>query len=551
MADLADQRREQMFPKLTPAQLARLEPQGRREATRPGEVLVEAGERYRELQVVLSGSLEIVLPGLDGEQVLTLLTAGDFSGELSTLRGAGGLVRIRVAEGGEILALAPEALRNVVQRDAELSEILMRAFILRRMRMLSLGESELVLLGARHSAETLRLREFLTRNAYPHTSLDVDSDACAQELLERYGVSAGEIPVVIGHCGKVFRNPGIAQIVDYLKMNPALDEAAVHDLAVVGAGPAGLAAAVYAASEGLDVLVLEAEAFGGQAGTSSKIENYLGFPTGISGQALAGRAFVQAQKFGAVVGVACRVERLRCERTPYALQLSDGRVIQARSVVIATGAKYREPQLDNLARFAGAGVYHAATHLESRLCEGEEAAVVGGGNSAGQAAVHLASTCTHVHILVRGEGLADSMSRYLVRRIEDTPNITLHTRTRITALEGDGHLERIRLRGPAGEETREIGHVFLMTGAEPNTRWLHDCVALDDKGFVRTGPDAAGWPLARAPHLLETSVPGVFAVGDVRSGNVKRVASAVGEGSICIQLVHRVLAHDPAIAATP
>jgi thioredoxin reductase (NADPH) len=340
----------------------------------------------------------------------------------------------------------------------------------------------------------------------------------------------------------VFRNPPIAQIVDYLKMNPALDEAAVHDLAVVGAGPAGLAAAVYAASEGLDVVVLEAEAFGGQAGTSSKIENYLGFPTGISGQALAGRAFVQAQKFGAVVGVACRVERLRCDGTPFALELSDGRRIKARSVVIATGARYREPQLESLARFVGAGVYYAATHLEARLCEGEEVAVVGGGNSAGQAAVHLAASCRHVHILVRGDGLAESMSRYLIRRIEDAPNVTLHTRTQITALEGDGRLERIRLRGPAGEETRDIAHVFLMTGAAPNTRWLEGCVALDEKGFVRTGPDTPGWPLPRPPQLLETSVPGIFAVGDVRSGNVKRVASAVGEGSICIQLVHRVLA---------
>jgi thioredoxin reductase (NADPH) len=333
-------------------------------------------------------------------------------------------------------------------------------------------------------------------------------------------------------------------------MNPALDETAIHDVAVVGAGPAGLAAAVYAASEGLDVLVVEGTAPGGQAGTSSRIENYLGFPTGISGQALAGRAFVQAQKFGANVNVACRVVRLDCERRPYALELSDGRVVRASIVVIASGAQYREPQVENLQRFIGAGVYYAATHLEAKLCEGEEIAIVGGGNSAGQAAVFLAQSCRHVHLLIRSAGLAASMSRYLVRRIEENPNITLHTLTELIALHGDGQLQNTLWRDAStgAVEECDIKHLFLMTGAVPNTDWLQGCVALDDKGFVRTGADlgaedlaGSNWSLARAPYLLETSLPGVFAVGDVRSGSVKRIASAVGEGSICVQFVHRTL----------
>jgi thioredoxin reductase (NADPH) len=381
-------------------------------------------------------------------------------------------------------------------------------------------------------------------------SIDVEADPDVQALLERFHVSMDQIPVVIGGCGRVFRNPSISDIAAYLGMNPAIDPAVVHDVLVVGAGPAGLSAAVYAASEGLDVLVVEAASYGGQAGSSSKIENYLGFPTGISGLALAGRAFVQAQKFGATINVATQSRRLRCEQRPYAIELSDGRVVQANAIVIATGAQYREPAIENLHQYLGAGIYYAATHLEAQLCQGEEAAVVGGGNSAGQAAVFLANSCRHVHILVRSEGLAEGMSRYLIRRIEESPNITLHVRTQIASLEGNGRLQRTGWRrGSSSElEMRDIAHVFLMTGAVPNTRWLEGCVALDDKQFVRTGPDLraadlaqTGWPLSRAPSLLETSVPGVFAVGDVRSGNVKRIASAVGEGSICVQFVHTAL----------
>jgi thioredoxin reductase (NADPH) len=324
----------------------------------------------------------------------------------------------------------------------------------------------------------------------------------------------------------------------------------VRDLVVVGAGPSGLAAAVYAASEGLDVLVLEANAPGGQAGSSSRIENYLGFPAGISGNELAGRAYTQAQKFGAQIMIAKGGTQLTCDRKPYAVQMDDGPRVPARAVVIATGAQYRRPSIENLSTFEGAGVYYGATFVESQLCGGEDVIVVGGGNSAGQAAVYLAQTSRHVHLFVRSAGLAATMSRYLIRRIEENPAITLHTGTEIIALEGDRSVERVRWRDSrtGSVETGDIRHVFLMTGAVPNTRWLDVCVALDAKGFIRTGPDlsqedlaAARWPLARRPSLFETTLPGVFAVGDVRSGNVKRVASAVGEGSIAISFVHQVL----------
>jgi thioredoxin reductase (NADPH) len=542
--EIYEKRREQMFPKLARPQLARLEALGTRSATRAGEVLVEPGERQQRLLVVLDGSLEVQ----HGEERVTLLEPGDFSGELSTLRGVAGFTRIRARDGGMVLAIDTERLRELVQTDAELSEIMMRAFILRRMGLLASEHAEVTLVGSRACPATLMLREFLTRNAYPHVSLELESDPEVQALLGRFRVTAEEIPVLIGHCGRVFRRPGVREIAEYLKMNPAVDLSTVHDVVVVGAGPAGLSAATYAASEGLCVLVVESLAFGGQAGSSSKIENYLGFPTGISGQALAGRAFVQAQKFGASVIVATDAARLRCEERPYTVELADGRAVRARTVIIASGAQYREPDLENLRRFTGVGVYHAATHLEAKLCRGEEIVIVGGGNSAGQAAVFLAAACRHVHILVRSAGLAESMSDYLVRRIEGSPNITLHTRTQLAALEGNGRLERIAWRGPEAEQARDIAHVFVMTGAVPNTRWLEECVCLDEQGFVCTGSQLtaedlarAHWPLERAPHMLETCIPGVFAVGDVRSGSVKRIASAVGEGAICVQFVHRAL----------
>jgi thioredoxin reductase (NADPH) len=426
----------------------------------------------------------------------------------------------------------------------------MRAFILRRMELIAHQVSDVVVIGSTHNAGTLRVKEFLTRNAHPFHYIDLDRDRDAQELLDRFHVTVNDIPVMICRGSAVLRNPTNAQVADCLGFNEAIDDTRVRDLVVIGAGPSGLAAAVYGASEGLDVLVLESTAPGGQAGTSSRIENYLGFPTGISGQALSGRALTQAEKFGAEVSIGRTVARLDCDSRPYRLFLTDGQVVRTRTIVIATGAKYRKLDVPSFDRYDNAGVYYCATYLESQLCKGEEIAIVGGANSAGQAAVFLSGVAKRVNMLVRGPGLSDSMSRYLIQRIESTPNVTLRTRTQVEALEGDRGLERVRWRHvDSGErETHDIRNPFLMTGADPNTDWIAGCLQLDEKKFVKTGADllpedlvAAHWPLPRRPYLMETSIPGVFCVGDARAASVKRVASAVGEGSICIQLVHRAL----------
>jgi thioredoxin reductase (NADPH) len=552
LANLYGGRKEQTFPTLTPSQIARLEPHGTKIAVRKGEILAEPGERHRKLLVVLSGSIEIVRPSMTGEETVVVITAGGFTGEMSTLGGVGSLVRARVHEDGEVLAIPDDQLRTVVQTDARLSELFMRAFILRRVALVAAQNGDVILIGSRHSAGTLRLQQFLTRNAYPYVNLDIDTDASVQALLDRFHISIDDIPVVVCVGGeRTVKNPSNQELAECLGMNPQLDSTKVRDLIVIGAGPAGLAAAVYAASEGLDVLVLETNAPGGQAGSSSKIENYLGFPTGISGQALAGRALVQAQKFGAEVAIANSAIHMHCEPKPYEIVLSGEHVVRGRAIIIASGAEYRQLALENVNRFLGVGIYYAATFVEAQLCKDEDIVIVGGGNSAGQAAVFLATSCRHVHVLVRSQGLADSMSRYLIRRIEDSPNVTLHTRTEITGLEGDAQLEHVTWRSAADNrtETKPIRHIFLMTGAVPNTHWLEGCVGLDEKGFVRTGTDlhaedlaCSSWSLTRQPYLFETNVPRIFAVGDVRSGSVKRVAAAVGEGSACVQLVHRVLA---------
>jgi thioredoxin reductase (NADPH) len=567
VSSLYGQRKDQTFPLLTPEQIARLAPHGKKIAVRRGHILAEPGDRHRKLFVVLSGSIEIVRPTLQGEQPVVVLRAGGFTGEMSTLRGVGSLVRARVEEDAELLAIPDDQLRTVVQTDASLSELFMRAFILRRVALIAAQQADVILIGSRHSAGTLRVQQFLTRNAFPYVNLDVDSDPSVQALLDRFHFTIEDIPVVICRGERMLKNPSNEELAECLEMNPQIDCKTVRDVVVIGAGPAGLAAAVYAASEGLNVLVLETNAPGGQAGSSSRIENYLGFPTGISGQALAGRALVQAQKFGAEVAIANSALHLRCESKPFEINLSAEHIVRSRAIVIASGVQYRKLELPNIDRFLGVGIYYAATFVEAQLCKDEEIAIVGGGNSAGQAAVFLSSSCRHVHLLVRSGGLAESMSRYLVRRIEDTPNITLHTGTQITALEGreehpgstvsdqaahaDTRLEQVTWHCTREQRsvTKPIRHVFLMTGAVPNTTWLAGCLALDDKGFVRTGADlhaedlaAAGWPLARQPYMFETTVPRIFAVGDVRCGSVKRVAAAVGEGSACIQLVHRALA---------
>ena len=559
---LFESRREQMFPKLTAEQIARLTPHGRKIRTTVGQVLSESGQGHRDMHVVLSGSLQTTLPGPQGETPITIAVPGDFTGEMSTLRGLGGFTRIRVVEAGEILAISESQLRTVVQTDSEIMEIFMRAFILRRMGLIATEQGgDVILVGSTNSSGTLRLVQFLTRNTYPFVLKDIDTDEDARACLARFNLRSGDLPVVVCRGEIVLKNPSNAEVAACLGMNPQFDASKVRDVVVIGAGPSGLAAAVYAASEGLDVLVIETVAPGGQAGSSSRIENYLGFPTGISGLALAGRALVQAQKFGAEVAIATSALRLSCDQLPFRIELSDGQTVRSRTVIIASGAEYRKLALDNLADYMGVGVYYAATAVERKLCGEDDVIVVGGGNSAGQASVYLSANGRRVHLIVRSGGLAASMSRYLIRRIEETPDITLHVNTEITALEGKGRLERVTWRtGPDGKpEVHDIRHVFLMTGAIPNTEWLQGCVALDEKGFVRTGPDlhvadsspgadaeedsgaADGWPLARPPLHLETTIPGIFAVGDVRCGSAKRVAAAVGEGSVCVQLIHRLL----------
>jgi thioredoxin reductase (NADPH) len=540
---------ERMFPTLTSAQVERIAAHGHSRRIRAGEVLVEPGEPNVPFFVVTAGQIEIVRPSGTSETLVIVYGPGQFAGEINMLSGRPAILRVRASQSGEVIEVAREQLLALVQTDSELSELIMRAFIVRRVELIAHGLGDVVLVGSNHCAGTLRVKEFLTRNGHPYSYIDLDRDTDVQDLLDRFHVSAADVPVLICRGEVVLRNPTNQQIADCLGYNDAIDQTQIRDVVIVGAGPAGLAAAVYAASEGLDVLVLETNAPGGQAGSSSKIENYLGFPTGISGQALAGRAYTQAQKFGAQVMIAQRARRLECDHKPYAVEIDDNLRIPARTVIIATGAAYRKPSIENLSRFEGVGVYYGATFMEAQLCRGEQVVVVGGGNSAGQAAVFLAQTVSGLHILVRSGGLAESMSRYLIRRIEENPRIVLRTRTEIVALEGADHLERVRWRDESGNiETHDIRHVFLMTGAVPGTRWLNGCVALDGKNFIKTGPDlsqddlaAAHWPLARAPYLLETSLPGVFAVGDVRGGNIKRVASAVGEGSIAVSFVHRVL----------
>jgi thioredoxin reductase (NADPH) len=546
---LTHSRAEQIFPILTPEQIRRVAAHGHTRPTQPGEVLVEQGESALRFFVVVSGEVEVVGPSGDTETLVAVYGPGQFTGEVNMLSGRHALFRIRTTKPSELIELDRQHMLVLVQTDAELGEILMRAFILRRVELLAAGVGDVVLVGSIHSASTLRIREFLVRNGHPYSYIDVERDPAVQSLLDGFHVDATETPVVICRGDLVLRNPTNQQVADCLGFNESVNQTQVRDLAIIGAGPAGLAAAVYGASEGLDVLVLETSSPGGQAGSSSKIENYLGFPTGISGGELAGRAYTQAQKFGAQVLIA-RGTRLATDRKPYVVEVNNGARIPARTVVIATGAEYRKPPLENLSHFEGAGVYYGATFVEAQVCSGEEVIVVGGGNSAGQAAVFLAGTTTRVHMLVRSNGLADTMSRYLIRRIEETPSIVLRTRSEIVGLEGGDHLECVRWRNRETGQTEEhrIRHVFLMTGARPNTRWLDGCVLLDPKGFIKTGPllapedlSTANWPLTRRPYLLETSLPGVFAVGDVRSGSIKRVASAVGEGSIAISFVHQVL----------
>ncbi|TVP40022.1 FAD-dependent oxidoreductase [Candidatus Nitrosocosmicus arcticus] len=541
---------EQIFPKLTPEQIGRMQERGHLRRVKLGEVLVEQGASNVPFFIVVSGEIEILRPsGSATETLITVHGSGEFTGEVNMLSGRRALFRARVTKPGNVIELDRQHMMALLQSDAEIGDILMRAFILRRVELVTAGVGDVVLIGSVNSARTFHIKEFLMRNGHPYNYIDLERDPEVQNLLDNFHIVASDIPVLICQGKLVLQNPNNQQITDCLGFNEQINQTAVRDLIIIGAGPSGLAAAVYGASEGLDVLVLETSLPGGQAGSSSRIENYLGFPTGISGQELTARAYNQAQKFGAEIFIT-KGRRLACDGKPYIVENESGAQIPTRTVIIATGAEYRRPRLTNLQRFEGMGVYYGATFLESQSCKGEEVIVIGGGNSAGQAAIFLADSAKRVHMLIRSAGLAETMSRYLIRRIEDNPKIVSHTHTEIMTLEGGIHLESVQWQNSITKEIEKhkIKNVFVMAGATPNTAWLDGCIALDSKGFIKTGSDllpenltAIGWPLARQPYSFETSLPGIFAVGDVRSGSIKRVASAVGEGSVAISFIHQVL----------
>jgi thioredoxin reductase (NADPH) len=536
------------FPRLTDAQIASLEPRGRRRAVRAGEVLIAEGDRGFGCYVVLNGAIEMFESSRGDPHTIVVHEQQQFTGDVDLLAGRAAIVTARVAVDGEVLELSASALRQSVDEWPELGEVVLKAFLMRRSLLLSDGFEGLKIVGSRFSIDAHRLRDFATRNAIPFTWIDLESNPHAEELLRQFGIPASETPVVVGREGRFLRRPSIEDLARCAGLDVVLDPAELHDLIVVGAGPAGLAAAVYGASEGLDVLVLERLATGGQAGTSSRIENYLGFPAGISGVELTRNALLQAQRFGARIDIPGTVVRLGIDEGVRVLTLADGTKLRTRCILIATGVSYRRLDLPRFRDYEGAGVYYAATEMEARLCRGDDVAVVGAGNSAGQAIVYLSRYARTVHVIVRGDDLGTSMSRYLVDRVEHIENVVIHRRATVSAVEGNGHLTGISVRNGSGQETRlSTPALFMFIGADPNTSWLSGCIELDAKGFVLTDQQLpreiagnARWSaIGRTPFLLETSLPGVFAAGDVRSGSVKRCASAVGEGAIAVSFVHQ------------
>jgi thioredoxin reductase (NADPH) len=555
---LLETRAYQLFPVLDPAQVgtAKRFASGAAQSFAPGETVFEVGARNIPIWLVLEGSIKVMRrDGLAHEAEITTLGIGQFSGELSQLAGQGSLAEGRAGpEGCTGVPLDAVHVRALLIGSAEIGEIMMRAFILRRTGLIEEGGVGSVLVGEAGVADLVRLEGFLRRNGYPYTVLAANSNE-GRAIVERIGVLPDELPLMICPNGAMLKRPSDVEAATCLGITPELDHAAVYDVAIVGAGPAGLATAVYAGSEGLSAIVLDERAFGGQAGASARIENYLGFPTGISGIGLAGRAFSQALKFGVKIAIPAEVTRLDCGGIDTGggnllrLVLGNGDVVRSRTVVIATGVQYRRPAIPNLAEFEGTGISYWATAVEAKLCEGEEIALVGGGNSAGQAVVYLAPKVKRLHLVIRGDGLGDSMSRYLVDRIAALPNVELHTRTEIVGLEGDkaqGLMAvSFRSRDTGGTHRCPLRHVFLFIGADPNVRWLDGCIATDDKGFVVTGVGSAGRLFNGRPVLpLETSHPGVFAVGDIRAGSTKRVAAAVGEGAAVVAQIHSVLASE-------
>ncbi|HAH64059.1 MAG TPA: thioredoxin reductase [Rhizobiales bacterium] len=553
---IIDTRREQMFPVLDAAQVetAKRFASGPEQVFAPGDAVFDVSKPNAPAWLVLKGAIEVVRrDGLAREVAITTHHAGQFSGEVNQLAGRGYLATGRAGpEGCTALPFDGPHVRALMVGSADVGEIMMRAFILRRVGLIEEGGAGSVLVGNPGTPDLVRLQGFLRRNGYPYAVLDASAEEGGRALVERLGILPEELPLLVCSNGTVLKRPTDSEAGICLGITPELDPQIVYDVAVVGAGPAGLATAVYAGSEGLSVIVLDQRAFGGQAGASMRIENYLGFPTGISGMALAGRAFNQALKFGVEIAIPLEVARLDCGNSggPLRLELDNGAVVRARTVVVASGARYRRPPIPNLSIFEGAGISYWASPVEAKLCEGEEVALIGGGNSAGQAAVYLAPKVKQLHLVVRGEGLEVSMSRYLIDRIRALPNVELHTKTEIVGLEGDqatgltGAVFRDRTTGAT--HTCPLRHLFLFIGADPNASWLDDCVAVDEKGFVVTGAAfvQGNGAIGRAALPLETNRPGVFAIGDVRAGSTKRVAAAVGEGAAVVAQIHSALASE-------
>ncbi|WP_434664492.1 FAD-dependent oxidoreductase [Paraburkholderia sp. A3BS-1L] len=544
-------RRHQMFPILSDEEIARLSRFGERRHWAPGELLFQTGTTGPGMFVLLSGHVKVLQrDGLGRERIINEHGAGSFLAEVGQLSGGPSLVDGLALEPVEALLIAPERLRAAIVAEAELGERIVRALILRRVALIEKGAGGPILVGKHDDPSMLSLQGFLSRNGHPYSVFDERDESSMLCVIERFAARAEDLPLVICPDGTVLRHPASPELATCLGLLPDLDGERVYDVAVVGAGPAGLATAVYAASEGLSVIVLDARAPGGQAGASSRIENYLGFPTGISGQALAGRAFVQAQKFGAHVAIPVMVRKLYCNEAPRRLETCSGNV-RARTVVIASGAKYRQPAIDGLDRYTGRGVYYWASPVEAKLCKHENVVLVGGGNSAGQAIVYLSSHARHIDVLIRKSGFESTMSRYLIDRIASLPNVTVHPSCEVGALEDDeAGLAAIRLKAPcpvSGAERIDARHLFLFTGADPNTGWLHACgVALDMNGFVLTGANDTSCSLA-------TSVDGIYAIGDARAGSTKRVAAAVGEGAAVVAQIHQWLseASVPRATVTP
>lgn len=534
------QREEQTFPTLKESHLNRIQSFCDKETLKDGELLFERGQRSVDFFIILSGAVEIFDTDDDGNaNVFTVHRKNQFTGELDLFNDREILVSGRASGVTDVLRFKRADFRRMVVSEPDIGEIIMRAFILRRVGLIQHMQGGVTVIGRNKDSITLQIDRFLTRNGYPHRMLDIDADKDSASAMEGFSIERSDLPVVILPDGRLLKAPSDKELANALGLTEELHPDHLYDLAVIGAGPSGLAAAVYGASEGLETIIIEKLAPGGQAGTSSKIENYLGFPTGISGQALAGRAQIQAQKFGAKLAISRNAVGLDCNGEYNKIILEGDESICTRALVIATGASYRKLDLENDEKFEGQGIHYAATPMEAKLCQNEEVAVIGGGNSAGQAAMFLSQTAKHVHLLIRSDSLAASMSSYLIDRLEASPKVTIRFGTAITELIGEDYLESLRWKGPDGVEDKDIRNVFVMIGAVPNTGWIGDCLQLDDGGFIRTGSDCQGEPMD-SPYM--TSRPGIVAVGDVRSGSVKRVASGVGEGSVVIQAVHKYLA---------